>query len=176
MFSAVNASRTSESLTRVQRVPVQTIGRVGRRSRTFSATTHWSAASRRGTSAVPATRSHTLTIVSTARYRIGRAANDRWLIFPGPCQDQAANWCLRAASDLTAGKTTPRRALLTRWQPNQTAVTAFPDRTETAVSPQGSALYHLTDAWALYGSVLARAFARTDLERALPRLFAWAMC
>jgi outer membrane receptor protein involved in Fe transport len=161
MFSAVNAARTSESLTRVQRVPVQTIGATVQTSYILGDHTlvgGVEARNVRGASDEIAYANNVSTALIGSGGRqttVGAFFQDLVrvggkLVLAGSVRFDG--WQNYAASSVTHTLAT-----------NQTAVAAFPDRTENAVSPQGSALYHLTDQWSLYGSA-GRSFRAPTLN------------
>jgi outer membrane receptor protein involved in Fe transport len=150
VFSAVNASRSAEAITRVQRSPAQTVGLSAQGS--FTARDHVVLAGAElrnvrgssdeiayansiGTSLVDSGGRETTTgvfvqdFVRIARRLIvsGRLRYDRWQNYAG----------LSSTRPLST---------------NQVSVTSFPDRTEGAWSPHFALLYNLTDQISVYGS------------------------
>jgi outer membrane receptor protein involved in Fe transport len=160
-FSAVNAARTGESLTRVQRVPVQTggfsvLGSAVLGDQTFLGGIELRAV--RGASDEIAVANN----VSTALIGAGGRETTTGAFF----QDFAriGNKLVLAGSirydrrnNYAAFSST--RTLAT----NQTVTTVFPDRDEDAVSPQVSALYHLSDGVSFYANA-SRSFRAATLN------------
>ena len=162
-FSAVSAERNSETLTRVQRVPVQVVGFTSQWSRAFGA-------------------KHTLVVGLEAREV--RGASDELVFVAGrPSSLIGAGGRERTigvfAEDII--QVTSRLSLIAaarfdRWrnyaalqatQPlapsRATTVTAFPDRSETAFSPQLSLLYKVSDNVSL-SATMNRAFRAPTLN------------
>jgi outer membrane receptor protein involved in Fe transport len=162
-FSAVSADRNSETLTRVQRVPAQTVGLM----------TQWSLA---------AGMRHTF--VAGLEAREVRGASDE-IVF---AQNRTSSLVGAGGREQTVGlfledvlRVTPKLFLtaggrIDRWRefmgrsttralrPLQPANTrAFPDRTETAFSPQLSLLYKPFEAVSLAAS-FTRAFRQPTLN------------
>ncbi|MFZ1702191.1 MAG: TonB-dependent receptor [Pyrinomonadaceae bacterium] len=149
IFSAVNATRTSENLTRIQRSPAQNIGLSAQISTVLG--------------------QHTL--VGGLEARNVRGASDEIglangmpasLLGSGGRQTNAGVF----VQDLVSvGKLVIVGGVrFDRWQnytafttthtlsTNQTATTVFPDLDESSLSPRASMLYHLNDRFSLYAS------------------------
>lgn len=161
-FSAVNDARTSETPTRVQRVPAQSAG----------ASLQWSRAA-----------GARQTLIAGLEAREARGASDELAFVAGrPSALVGAGGrertvglfvedIFRATPELfiTVGARVDRwrnyRALsATRpFSSNLTAATAFPDRTETAFSPHLSVLYRVRADVSLYAS-MSRAFRQPTLN------------
>jgi outer membrane receptor protein involved in Fe transport len=162
-FSAVSTDRNSETLTRVQRVPAQV----------FGVSAQWSCPVRSTQTIVAGLESHRVRGASDEiGFLSGRASalfgaggkestgagyfedviniGSRFFINAGARIDHWRNY---AASSATRPVTTG--AL--------TALTLFPDRTETAFSPQLSVLYKLTSKLSFTGSA-SRAFRAPTLN------------
>lgn len=161
VFSAVNATRTGESLTRVQRVPAQNIGFTGQASRVIKDHTlvgGIESRNVRGSSDEVAYANNLPTSLVDAGGRqtiVGAFFQDLVrlgdrLVIAGSLRYD--DWQDYAATSVT-------RTLAT----NAIAVTTFPDRNENALSPQGSLLYHLSDEWSIYASV-SRSFRAPTLN------------
>lgn len=161
IFSAVNTPRTAESLTRVQRVPVQNIGVSGQVSTVIADHTIVGGGeirNVRGSSDEIAYSNNAATSLIGAGGRqtiVGGFLQDivsvgKRLIFVGAIR--ADKWSNFRGQSLT-------RALST----SQLTATTFPDRTETALSPRGSALFRLTDSVSLYAAA-SRSFRSPTLN------------
>ena len=162
-FSAVSTDRNSETLTRVQRVPAQV----------FGASAQWSRPVGSAQTIVAGFESHRVRGASDEiGFLSGRASalfnaggkestgagyfedviniGSRFFINAGARIDQWRNYAaLSATRPLTTGALT--------------ALTLFPDRTETAFSPQLSGLYKLTSKLSFTGSA-SRAFRAPTLN------------
>ncbi|MCA1628239.1 MAG: TonB-dependent receptor, partial [Acidobacteria bacterium] len=163
-FSAISADRSRETLTRVQRVPSQSFGLTSQWSRAFGAR-------------------HTL--VAGAEAREVRGASDEIVFVAGrPSSLVGAGGRERTISAYLEDiiRVTPRLivnavARVDTWRnyaaqqttrpvaplAATTSVTRFPDRAETAFSPQLSALYQATDALSFNVSAY-RAFRQPTLN------------
>lgn len=161
VFSAINALRTAESLTRVQRVPVQNIGVSGQVSAVFGNHTvvaGGEARNVRGASdeIVYANNAATSLVGAGGRQNIGGGfiqdifAVGKRLILVGVIR--ADRWSNYRGQNVT-------RTLST----NQLATVAYPDRTETALSPRGSALFRVSNSISLYGGA-SRSFRSPTLN------------
>lgn len=161
MFSAVNAARTAENLTRLQRVPVQNIGfsaDVSRVVRDHTLVAGVEVRNVRGSSdeIAYANGLPTSLIDGGGRQTIAGAflqdlvrIGDRLVVSGSIRYDDWKNYDATSVTrPLTAA--TP-------------AVTAFPDRDESAISPQASMLYHVSDEWSLYAAV-SRGFRAPTLN------------
>jgi outer membrane receptor protein involved in Fe transport len=166
-FTAVSADRNSEALTRVQRVPVQVIGFSGRWARALGeqrtlrqtlvagveargvrgASDELAFVNGRPTSFIGAGgREHTTGVYFEDLMKIG----SRFFFNAGGRFDHWRN--LKAfTSSRPISVATP------------TSVTAFPDRTESAFSPQASVVFQLSPRFSLLGSA-ARAFRAPTLN------------
>ena len=162
-FSAVSTDRKSEALTRVQRVPAQVLG----------VSAQWSRPIGSAQTLVAGFEAHQVRGASDEiGFTSGRASalfgaggkettdagyfedvinvGSRLFINAGARIDHWRNYAaLSATRPLTTGSVT--------------ALTLFPDRTETAFSPQLSALYKLTSSLSLTGSA-SRAFRAPTLN------------
>lgn len=162
-FSAISANRNSESLTRVQRVPAQTIG----------ASLQWSKAigSRQ-------------TLVAGAETREVRGASDEIVFVNGQVSSLVGSGGREHASGVYAEDLLQLGSRLflnlgarfDHWRnvdalsaarpitsPSPTGVTLFPDRGENALSGQLSAVYRINDHFSGIASVL-RAFRAPTLN------------
>jgi len=162
-FSAVSADRNSEALTRVQRVPAQVFGVSAQWSRAVgSAQTlvaGFEANQVRGASDEIGFTSGRASALFGAGGKETTGAGyfedviktgSRFFINAGARIDHWRNYAaLSATRPLTTGAVT--------------ALTLFPDRTETAFSPQLSVLYQLTSKLSLTGSA-SRAFRAPTLN------------
>jgi len=162
-FSAVSADRNSEALTRVQRVPVQV----------FGLTAQWSRAFGSRQTLVAGLEAHEVRGASDETVFVGGRANS--LVGAGGRERAAAIYfedLLRAGQHLfinVGARVDHWReyAALSTSRPltsaGSTTVTLFPDRSETAFSPQLSVLYKLTANVSLAASV-TRAFRAPSLN------------
>ena len=161
VFSAVTATRTAESLTRVQRVPVQNIGFTAQISAVYREHTFVGgveARNVRGASdetAYIGNQSFTLIGAGGRQRTIGAFVQDfikvgpKLIVVVGLRADRWKNYAaLRATRTLST---------------NQAGATIFPDRDESALSPRGSVLYHLSNRIALYASA-SRSFRAPTLN------------
>lgn len=166
-FTAVSADRNSEALTRVQRVPVQVIGFSGRWARAVGeqrtlgqtlvagveargvrgASDELAFVNGRPTSFIGAGgREHTTGVYFEDLMKIG----SRFFFNAGGRFDHWRNLKAFTASRPISAST-------------PTSVTAFPDRTESAFSPQVSAVFKLSARLSLLGSA-SRAFRAPTLN------------
>jgi len=162
-FFAVAADRNSESLTRVQRVPVESVGGSAQWSRTAGArqtlVAGFEAREVRGASNEFAMSKN---IATTAIDAGGRERTEglfgedvirpgaRWLITAGARFDHWRNYdALMATQPLT--------------KPGPETVVNYPERTESAFSPRISALYRVSDRLSLIASGY-RAFRAPSLN------------
>ncbi len=161
IFSAVNAARTGESLTRVQRVPAQTAGGSAQFSFVY--------------------KDHTiLTGIEIRNVRgssdeIGFANNSAASNVGAGGRENAAGVFLHdfikigqrlvVAGGLRFDRWRNYRALISTriLATGQVTTAALPDRTEAAVSPRISALYHLSDRFSLYANA-SRSFRSPTLN------------
>lgn len=150
VFSAVNAARTAETVTRVQRSPAQNVGLAGQGS--FTAGNHvllvgaefrnvrGSSDEIAFTSGSPAAlvdsggRETTAGVFAQDFVRIGR----RFIVSARVRYDRSENYAGYSAS----------RPLTS----SQASVTQFPDKSEDAWSPHLAVLVNFTDAVSIYGS------------------------
>ena len=162
-FSAINADRNSETLTRVQRVPAQFIGLAAQwtpslgSSQTVAAGVE--ANSVRGSSDELAFTSGRASSLVDAGGRQATAAvyfgdvikvNSRLFLTAAARMDHWRNYAAFSSS----------RPLIS---PSLTTATNFPDRAENAFSPRLSVLYKLTPGVSLTGSI-SRAFRAPTLN------------
>jgi len=161
VFTAINAPRTAESLTRIQRTPAQNSGismqfRSTYRTHTFVG--GFDLRDTRGSSdeTAYANNQPTVLIGAGGREKVsGVFIQDfvrfgRKLVVAGSVRYD--RWRNYAAFSSTRPLTT-----------NPTATTAFPDRVEDAISPQLSALVHVSDQFSLYASA-SRSFRSPTLN------------
>jgi outer membrane receptor protein involved in Fe transport len=162
-FSAIATDRSSETLTRLQRVPVQSVGFTAQWSKPVSAFHTLVAGLEmrevRGTSdeiAFIQNRATSLISAGGRERTLGLFAEDivrlssRLFITVGARLDRWREFAARV-STRPVSQTAP------------TTINAFPDRTETAFSPQASALYKFNDNVSLYASA-SRAFRQPTLN------------
>jgi outer membrane receptor protein involved in Fe transport len=163
IFSAVAADRNSETLTRVQRVPSQFAGLSAQWTRSFTAR-------------------HTL--VAGLDSREVRGASDELIFVQGRAaslvgaggRERSVGVFVEEIAQLTSRLTLAGGVRFDRWRNYraqnasrplnanaQTNATPFPDRTETAFSPQASLLYKPHENFALVASVY-RAFRQPTLN------------
>jgi len=143
VFSAVNAARTDESLTRVQRVPAQVLGFSGRFSASVKNHALLFGIETRG---VRGASDETIYVNGTPSSLVG-AGGREWTL-SGFAQDfvRVGNRLVLAGSVRFDAWENSRGLLSTRTLANgQVATSIFPDRKESALSPQISFLYQLTD-------------------------------
>lgn len=143
VFSAVNAARTAESLTRIQRVPAQVAGFSGRLS--SSVKNHALLFGIEGRE-VRGASDETVYVNEAASSRVGAGGRERAL--GGFAQDfvRIGRRLVLAGSVRFDSWENSRGLISTRTLASgQVSTTLFPDRDETAVSPQGAFLYQVTD-------------------------------
>lgn len=160
-FSGVNATRTTESLTRVQRVPVQTAGLSVLGSAVFGDQTILGGVEVR---AVRGASDETAFVNNVSTALIG--AGGREMTAGAFLQDfvRVGSKLVVAASVRYDRRTNYAAFSSTRnLATNQTVTTVFPDRDEDAVSPQVSALYHVSDALSFYANA-SRSFRAATLN------------
>lgn len=142
VFSAVNAARTAESLTRIQRVPAQVAGFSGRFS--SSVKDHALLFGIEGRE-VRGASDETIYINEVASSRVGAGGRERALgVFAQDFIRIGTRLVLAGSLRFDAWENS-RGLISTRTLANgQVSTTLFPDRDETALSPQGAFLYQLT--------------------------------
>lgn len=143
VFSALNASRTAESLTRVQRVPAQVLGFSGRFSTSVKDHTLLFGIE---TCGVRGASDETIYVNGAPSSLVGAGGRERTL--SGFVQDfvRIGEKAVLAGSVRFDAWENSRGLISTRTLASGQVVTSiFPDRKESAVSPQISFLYQVTD-------------------------------
>ena len=148
VFSTVNATRTAESLNRVQRVPAQTVGFSGQVSTVYKDHTFLAGAEFRN---VRGASDEIAFASGFATSMIGSGGRER--TFGVFFQDFATfgsriviAGSIRYETWSNYNALSSTRTLST----NMVVTNNFPDRNEDAISPQISMLYHLSDQFSLY--------------------------
>jgi outer membrane receptor protein involved in Fe transport len=147
IFSAVNAARTAESLTRVQRVPAQVLGFSGRFSTSVNNHALLFGIETRG---VRGASDETIYVNGTPSSLVGAGGRERTL--SGFVQDfvRVGKKVVLAGSVRFDAWENSRGLISTRTLANgQVTTSIFPDRKESALSPQISFLYQLTDRFSI---------------------------
>jgi outer membrane receptor protein involved in Fe transport len=143
VFSAVNAARTDESLTRVQRVPAQILGFSGRFSTSVKNHALLFGIETRG---VRGASDETIYVNGASASLVGAGGRERTV--SGFAQDfvRIGKKLVVAGSVRFDAWENSRGLISTRTLASgQVATSIFPDRKESALSPQISFLYQLTD-------------------------------
>lgn len=149
-FSAVSLDRNSETLSRLQRVPSQSVG----------ASVFWTRPVRRHTVAASLELREVRGFSDEVGYTLGRPTS---LLGSGGLQRTLAfmvqdNWQATDRLNLNLGlridtwKNLDALSTARAIQTNSATVTLFSDRDETAVSPRVAAIYQLTPNISVYGS------------------------
>ena len=149
-FSAVNSSRTSESLNRYQRVPVQDLG----------GSIQFKALFRSHTFVVGADFRNVLGFTNETAYSSGTAAS---FLHAGGRQNFVSAYAedllnigkrivIAGAVRIDHWRNYSALSRTTTIATSTVSMTHFPDRSETAVSPQASVLVHLNDRFAVYAN------------------------
>jgi outer membrane receptor protein involved in Fe transport len=161
IFSAVNAARTAESLTRVQRVPAQVLGFSGRFATSVKNHAMLFGIEARG---VRGASDETIYVNGAPSSLVGAGGKERTV--SGFAQDfvRVGKRLVVAGSVRVDAWENSRGLISTRTLASgQVAVSIFPDRKESALSPQISFLYQLTDRFSIQAQA-SRSFRAPTLN------------
>lgn len=161
VFSAVNFARTSESLTRVQRVPAQNVGLSAQFTGVYKIQTFVAGMELRN--------------VRGASDEIAFSNNAPTAIIGAGGREQAVGIFFQDFAKIGKNLVIAGAMRFDRWRnfralsstrtlsTNQTVTTSFPDRTDKAVSPSISILYHASDEFSLFANA-SRSFRAPTLN------------